>query len=550
MATTNRRDFTRTMGLGGLGLVAAGCGTGQQTLRAGTRDSTRRPNVVLILADDMGFSDAGCYGGDVRTPTLDALAARGLRFTRHYSTGRCWPSRACLLTGYYAQHVRRDGLPGIKRGTRPAWAPLLPALLKPLGYRSYHSGKWHIDGKPEDNGFARSWGRHRRGCDWDRFFSSKRWKEDGVTAPVKQNEPYYSTVAIADHAIRCLKLHKKDHAGDPFFQYVAFYAPHFPLHALKKDIEAYEGYYRPGWDAMREKRLARMKEMGIVDCGLSARHPEITPHWNLPAEKLKQRIGPGEAARAVAWESLTDEQKRFQARKMAIHAAMISRMDAEIGRIVQQLKDMGAYENTLILFASDNGASAEQIIRGDGHDTSAPPGSAKSYLCLGPGWSTCANTPFRLHKHWNHEGGTASPLIAHWPAGIASGGGLRHDPSHFIDIAPTILDLAGGSWPETCRDKAVPRHPGTSLVPAFATDGALGKRTLWWAHQGNKAIRIGDWKLVSRSHNDNAWELYNLSDDRCEQNDLSAKYPEKVAAMAKQWQAVGDGFRRDLKKST
>lgn len=508
-----------------------------------------KPNVVLIMADDMGFSDAGCYGGEIRTPNLDALAAGGLRFTQHYSTARCWPSRACIQTGYYAQQIRRDRAASIRMGNRPAWAPLLPDRLRPLGYHCYHSGKWHIDGTPKENGFERSWGRHRTGCDWDRFFASGLWEEDGVKAPGdRTGEGYYSTIAIADHAIQCLKLHRKHHGVAPFFSYVAFYSPHFPLHALQKDIDTYRNAYQEGWDVMRRRRWERMTNMGIVRCPLSERDEKIIPSWNLKPEKLKEQIGPGEAPFAVAWNTLTDGQKEFQATKMAIHAAMITRMDMEIARIVQQLRDMDAYDNTLILFASDNGASAEQIIRGDMHDKSALPGSAKSYLCLGPGWSTVANTPLRLHKHWNHEGGISSPLIVHWPKGITAKGELRHAPSHFIDIAPTIVQLAGGSWPQTRNGVSVPPTPGISLVPAFTKDAAVHHETLWWCHCGNQAIRMGDWKLAMRVGS-KKWELYNLKTDRCEMNDLAAEHPDKAKELAQRWQNILDGFVEDLSAS-
>ena len=299
-----------------------------------------KPNILLIMADDMGYSDSECYGGDVRTPNLAKLAADGLRFTQHYSTGRCWPSRACVLSGYYAQQIRRDRVEGIKMGNRPAWAKLLPDMLKGAGYKSYHTGKWHIDGKPKDAGFDRSWGGEKSGCDWDRFFNSGRWTEDGVSAPVKEGESYYSTVAIADHTIGCLKLHKEKHAHKPFFQYTAFYSPHFPLHAMQKDIDTYRETYLEGWDVTRERRWKRMKKMGIINCDLSDRMTDVIPGWNLSGEQLKERIGPGEAPKAVAWEELSDEQKKFQATKMAIHAAMVGRMDIEIGRIVKQLKEM------------------------------------------------------------------------------------------------------------------------------------------------------------------------------------------------------------------
>ena len=537
MRITRREFIKSTAGTLGLGVLPG--------LTAGRAWAERvsKPNILFILADDMGYSDSECYGGDVRTPNLSALAAGGLRFTEHYSTGRCWPSRACILTGYYAQQIRRDRMAGVKLGSRPKWAPLLPELLKSYGYSSYHSGKWHIDGSPLEGGFERSWGGEKSGCDWDRFFDSKPWKEDGVSAPVKPGEDYYSTVAIADHAIQCLKLHKKQYGDRPFFQYVAFYSPHFPLHALQQDIASYRDAYIEGWDVTRQRRWERMREIGIVNCALSERDTDIFPSWNLKPEQLAERIGAGEAARAVAWDTLTDEQKRFQATKMAIHAAMITRMDMEIGRVVRQLKEMGAYENTLILFASDNGASAEQIIRGDGHDPAAAMGSAKSYLCLGPGFSTAANTPFRLHKHWNHEGGISSPLIAHWPAGIGARGEFRHEPSHFIDIAPTILELAGA---KTARG-AGPSRPGRSLIPVFKKDGALGERTLWWCHSGNRAIRLGDWKLSAKGGKEGKWELYDLRVDRCEMNDLGLKYPAKVEQLARRWEDIADDFREDLK---
>ena len=337
-------------------------------------------------------------------------------------------------------------------------------------------------------------------------------------------------------------------ANAPFFQYVAFYSPHFPLHALKDDIAAYEGHYDEGWDVIRRRRWERMREMGLIHCPLPPRDEDVIPGWNLKPKELEKRIGKGEAPFAVAWDGLTDEQKEFQARKMAIHAAMISRMDTEIGRILGQLKSMGAYDNTLILFASDNGASAEQIIRGDGHDKSAPPGSAKSYLCLGPGWATAANTPHRLHKHWNHEGGISSPLIAHWPSGIKAKGELRHDPCHFIDVAPTFVDLAGGSWQNKLADGTpAPPTPGLSLAPAFAADGTVHHDALWWCHSGNRAIRVGDWKLVQRKRR-GKWELYDLTTDRAETNNLAEEHPEKVKAMAAKWQEILDGFVRDLKK--
>jgi arylsulfatase len=487
----------------------------------------------------MGFSDAGCYGGEIATPNLDRLAASGLRFTQMYSTGRCWPSRACILTGYYAQQVRMDP----PKGRLPAWCRLAPHYLGPLGYRCYHDGKWHIRGAPKpvaDGGFDHSY--HL--ADQDRFFSPRRhWRDDRPLAPVSPDSGYYATTAIADRAIRRLKDHARRHADRPFFHYLAFTCPHFPLHALKEDIARYRTRYAKGWDAVRTARWQRMRDMGLVNCKLSALQGDIKPGWNLPEAQLRKRIGPGEVARAVPWAGLTDEQKAFQATKMAIHAAMIDRMDREIGRVLGQLKAMGAYENTVVLFVSDNGASAEQIIRGDKHDPAAPAGSWRSYLCLGPGWSTAANTPLRLHKSWVHEGGIASPFIVHWPAGLPARGELRHNPGHFVDLLPTILELAGGGALKTWRGLAVPPFAGRSLVPALTKDGSVRHEFLYFHHSGNRAIRVGDWKLVSAGRR-GPWELYDLRTDRCESRDLAARHPEKVRELSAAWQRHETEFRR------
>ena len=501
----------------------------------------KQPNFLLIVADDMGFSDAGCYGGEIQTPNLDRLASGGLRFTQFYNTARCWPSRASILTGYYAQQVRRDAIPGLGGGVigqRPAWARLLPELLNPLGYRSYHSGKWHIDGKVLAGGFDHSYSLN----DHDRHFNPKQHTlDDRPLPPVKPGSGYYSTTAIAQHAIGMLSEHQVQHSHQPFFLYLAFTSPHFPLHALPQDIALYQDRYRAGWDALRLERFGRMRSMGIVNCSLSLLEPAIIPSWNLAEDKLREQSGPGEIGHAVPWDSLTAEQKQFQPIKMALHAAMIHRMDIEIGRVLDQLKAMGAFDNTVIFFLSDNGASAEQIIRGDLHDRTAPPGSAKTYLSIGPGWSSAANTPLRLHKSWVHEGGISTPLIVHWPQGIRARGELRSNPGHLIDLAPTILDLAGGKWPATLDGKPIPPPPGKSLVPAFTKDDSVVHDYLWWYHDGNRAIRIGDWKLVA--DHQNAAELYNLSVDRSESKNLAATYPEKAREFDQVWAKHLEEFR-------
>jgi arylsulfatase len=501
---------------------------------AGAANLAKRPNVLILLADDLGFSDIGCYGGEIETPNLDRLATGGLRFTQFYNTARCWPSRAALLTGYYAQQVRRDTLPGIQsggRGQRPAWAPLIPELLRPLGYRSYHSGKWHVDGEVLSGGFDRSYSLE----DHNRLFTPhNHTRNDMPLEPVASGANYYATTAIAEHAIECLREHAAEHVDQPFFSYVAFTVPHFPLHALQRDIDRYRNKYLAGWDKIQTARGKRINELGIVAFAPAAMEPQVGPPYAFAA--VLEQLGPGEVNRPVPWNSLTDRQRAFQAQKMAIHAAMVDRMDQEIGRIIAQLEAMEQLQNTLILFASDNGASAEMMVRGDGHDQSAPPGSAATFMCLGPGWSSVANTPFRRHKTWVHEGGISTPLVVHWPAGASAKNELRHDPAHLVDILPTVLELAGGKLPTEWNGIKVPEKPGTSLVPAFANDRALGQRTLWWLHEENRAVRVGNWKLVSEKRRGH-WELYDLSKDRCETHDLGAEYPDKVSELNAAWQA-------------
>lgn len=512
----------------------------------GASPPAKQPNVVFILADDMGYSDLGCYGGEISTPNLDSLADNGLRFTQMYNTARCWPSRGALLTGYYAQQIHRDKLPGVPGGgvggVRPQWAPMLPAFLKTAGYRCYHSGKWHLDGKALDNGFDHSFLMNNHG---DYFSPAGNLIDDKPQTPKPDEKGYYATIAIADHAIEHLKDHAANHSDQPFFQYVAFIAPHFPLHALPEDIAKYRDKYLNGWDAMREARYGRQQKMGMVNTTLSPLERNIGPPYAFP--NMVEKFGAGEVNRPIPWSELTEEQRHFQATKMAIHAAMVDRMDQEIGRIIAQLKMMKAFENTIIFFASDNGASAEMMIRDGGHDPAAPAGSAKTYLCLGPGFSSAANTPFRRHKTWVHEGGISTSLIAHWPAGISAKGELRHTPGHFVDIVPTVLELAGIQKPKQWKGEPIPDAPGLSLVPAFAKDVTIPRESFWWLHEGNRALRMGDWKLVAAKGD--PWELYDLRTDRAEQINLAAKMPDKVSEMERIWQEQTDRITALARKS-
>jgi len=489
----------------------------------------KRPNFLVIVADDMGFSDAGCYGGEISTPNLNALGANGVRFTQHYSTGRCWPSRACILTGNYYQQVPQVSADG----SLPDWGRPVPHYLRALGYRSYHSGKWHVNQFPmpvAHGGFHRSY--YIR--DYNHNFAVKEHSlDDEPLPPIKPDSGYYSSTAIATHAVTFLRKHAHQQSDRPFFLYLAFIAPHFPLHAPQEDIAFYRGKYDCGWDSIRSARLQRLQEAGTVNCELSPRQPGTKPRGNLSVEELVDRIGPGEAAKAVSWRSLTAEQQAFQARKMEIHAAMVHRLDRESGRVIDQIKAMGQWENTVALFVSDNGASAEQIIRGDGHDRNAVPGSGESYLCLGPGWSTASNTPFRYHKSWVHEGGVASPLIVHWPGGIQARGELRHAPSHFVDIVPTLLEWAGWKGDPDWKGRGSPPLAGVSLARAIREDRDTERDFIFFRHIGHRALRVGKWKLVAVHHG--KWELYDMKSDRSELHNLAGKYPGRVKRMAAIW---------------
>ena len=489
------------------------------------------------MADDLGYSDIGCYGSEIQTPHLDALAAGGLRFTDFYNTARCWPTRAALLTGYYAQQVRRDAFPGIKgggtQGTRPAWAPLLPVALKPQGYRSYHSGKWHVDNKPLAAGFDRSYWLEDGGRN---FHPKSHFADDVKLPPVPPGTGYYSTTYITEQAISHLQDHAQHHATQPFFQYVAYVAPHFPLHALPEDIAKYKETYRPGWDVIRAQRWKKMREIGLVAGELSPVEREVGSPYPFP--KYRDAFGPHEVNRPILWTELTPAQQEFQATKMAIHAAMVDRIDQEIGRLLKQIRDMGQWDNTIVMFLSDNGCSAEMMVRDDGHDPAAAPGSAATHLCLGPGWSTVSNTPFRRHKTWVHEGGIATPLIVHGPHIVSTTAPLRHEPGHVIDLWPTLTGLAGLG--EVPVPEGAPARPGVPLN--FGPQHASPERELWWAHEGHRAIRIGHWKLVAAKNE--PWELYDLHTDRAEQKNLAAQNPDKVRELTALWEQRSQEFQQ------
>jgi arylsulfatase A-like enzyme len=499
-----------------------------------------RPNMVFILADDMGHSDPGCYGAEIlETPNIDELAAGGLRFTQFYNTGRCWPTRTSLLSGYYPHQVLSDPMPGVDYNSpavKPVTQKWLPSLLKEQGYHCYHSGKWHIVRRVPENiqlshtevGFDRSYhtedGRHLR---------PRHLWEDGreIALPVP-GEEYEASVAIVDHAIKYLEEHKQNHGEDPFFEYIAFIAPHFPLQALQRDIDRYREKFLMGWDSLRVLRAENRKELGFEVHEVYPLEPERFAPWNLSPEELVAQIDPDETGRAVPWDQLSREQQEFQATKMAIHAAMVTRMDQEIGRYMKALEKLGYLENTIVFFCSDNGASTEIMNRADKHTMGATAGSADTYLCLGPGWSSAANTPFRLHKTWVHEGGIATPLVVHWPAGIRQGNAFRSMPAHIVDIAPTLLELAGAD-PEALSASA--EAPGRSLVPFLDRDLVIPRAPLFFHHENKKALRHGDWKITTIEEG-GEWELYNLAEDRGETRNLAREEPDKLQELVSLWE--------------
>ncbi len=515
-----------------------------------SKEEAPPPHVVFILADDMGYSDLGSYGAEIiRTPNLDRLAENGLRFTNFYNTGRCWPTRNSLMSGYYPHQVLSDPLEGMDyrqtevRAVNETW---LPSLLQEAGYRCYHSGKWHlIRHFPEhyqyshsEVGFNHSYrtqdGRHLR--------PRQLWEDGKEIGLPGTDEEYEASLAIVDHAVKYLEEHHRDHPGTPFFQYIAFIAPHFPLQALQEDIDLYREKFLIGWDTIRDLRAENRQQLGFSTHGLHPLEPERFAPWNLTPEELKDQIDLHETGRAVSWDELTPRQQQFQAMKMAIHAAMITRMDREVGRYLEALERLGYLENTVVFFCSDNGASTEIMNRAEKHLIGSVPGSADSYLCLGPGWSTAANTPFRLHKTWVHEGGIAAPLIVHWPGGIHQGGAFRKVPSHIIDIAPTILELAGSN-PGHLDGRAT--HPGISLAPCLREDRMTERPPIFFHHEKKKALRHGNWKITTIEEN-GEWELYDLSADRGETRDLSSTRPDKLEELVGLWEQQRSEIARQL----
>jgi arylsulfatase A-like enzyme len=540
-----RRDFLKALGLGAAALSVPGprvWGEGR-----------KRPNIILIMSDDMGFSDIGCYGSEIDTPNLDGLAAGGLRFTHFHNTARCCPTRASLQTGLYPHqagigHMMEDtGYPAY-RGDLNDRCVTIAEVLRPAGYRTYMTGKWHVTHYMNKDGPKHNWPLQRG---YERYYGTIQGagnyydpatlcRDNTYITPYNDTdykpEVYYYTNAISDNAARYVREHCEQSPDKPFFMYVAFTAAHWPMHALPEDVAKYKGKYDKGYGYYRRQRFERLKELGLI-------HKD----WDLSPQ-------------AGDWEGF--ENKQWEARCMEVYAAMVDCMDQGIGRIVAELKKQGALDNTLIFFLQDNGGCAETMGRGAninarwvaavkdpqpmGPDELQPkhappmqtrdgrpvrggpdvmPGPADTYIAYGRNWANVSNTPFREYKHWVHEGGTSTPLICHWPAGIPARGALCHEPGHLIDIMATCVDVAGASYPKQRSGQPVQPMEGVSLVPTFAGK-SLVERPIFWEHEGNRAVRQGKWKLVSK--HPGGWELYDMDTDRTEMHDLAAKHPEKV----------------------
>ncbi len=502
--------------------------------------SAERPNIVVLFADDMGFSDIGCFGSEIETPNLDRLAENGLRYTHFYNTGRCCPSRASILTGLYPHqadigHMAGDlGVKGY-RDRLSFNAVTLAEVLGDAGYHTIMSGKWHLgwrdEGSPTARGFQKFYGT--RGY-IDSYYTTVARTEmylgDKMVIPVtehpvnhlKPDEEWYTTDVFTDYALHFIdEVREQD--DKPFFLYLAYNAPHFPLHGKPEDTAKYRGKYKEGWNRFRQDRYRKLVELGI-----------IKDHWGLSDLDVK------------AWDALTDEQRDDMDFKMALFAGIIDRLDQNIGRVVAHLGKIGELDNTLIVFLSDNGGTKETGLFGIKGETN----TVKNYeewakvggwtSSYGQGWANLSNTPFRRYKRENHEGGTSAPFIAHWPAGIKAKGELRHQVAHLIDLMPTFVDVSGASYPEEFRGKKIQPMEGMSLKDSFGSEETRS-RTLYWEHEGNRAIREGDWKLVGTR--EGPWELYDMSKDRTELDNLAESQPDKFSALAAKWDAWADNVR-------
>ncbi len=494
-----------------------------------------RPNIVLIVVDDMGYSDIGCYGGEIETPNIDRLAAEGMRFSRFYNNAVCMPTRASILTGLYPHQVGA----GNKARLVETGNVTIAEVLQQAGYNTFMSGKWHNGSRPGmlplDRGFRKYWGllsgssnyfnpglrrqgepepAHKRPGD------TRPWGEDDkIIHPFTPEDPdFYATDAFTERAVQFLDKYGKE--DRPFFLYLAYTAPHFPIQARPKEIEKYRGKYLIGWDELRRRRFECQLQLGLAEkrWGLSERD-ELAPRWDDVGNKEE-------------WDL-----------KMAVYAAMIDRMDQGIGLVLNKIRELNREENTLVIFLSDNGGCAEHI----DCTPDVPPGPINSYKTVDAPWANASNTPFRRFKAFDHEGGIATPCVMHWPKGITGKGRICHEVAHVMDLMPTFVELAGAMYPKEHKGHKVLPMEGRSLVPAMQGKAMGDREPIFWEFQGCRAVLAGRWKLVTQGparnhinvpigHGHDKWELYDIEADRCELHDLAKQYPEKVAELDALWQ--------------
>ncbi len=512
-----------------------------------TAQTASRPNIVIILADDMGFSDIGCYGSEIPTPNLDALAKGGLRFTQFHNTARCSPTRAALLTGLNPHQAGMGTLAEDPGKQAPAHAALgyrevlgrdsvtLAEVLRPAGYHTYMAGKWHLgyhgqEKWPLARGFEHFYGIISGAASYHRPTGGRGLTLDNTPLPSPDEKNYYTTDAFTDHALRFVSEQKEK---NPFFLYLAFNAPHWPLHARDEDIAKFVGRYRTGWDQLREQRFARQRELGVVPATAT-----LSPR--------------DEAVRA--WSALTPEQQTQLDYRMAVYAAQVHRLDYNIGRLVDLLRSRGQLDNTLLFFLSDNGACAEPYDDLGGGDFTAinQPGAAGSGgkhigtggSSYGTGWANASNTPFRRYKSRLHQGGIATPLIAHWPAGLKTKpGALTATVGYLTDFMPTIVEVSGASYPREFAGQPIQPSVGRSLAPVFHGADLPADRWLYWEQYDNKAVRHGAWKAVQPAEKNSPWELYDLATDPTELRDQSAAQPALLRELTTAWDTWANTHR-------
>jgi len=504
-------------------LVAFASCKSENEQQVAVNQDVSKPNVILILADDMGFSDLSCYGGEIPTVNIDKLADNGMRFTQMYNAARCCPTRASLLTGLYPHQAGMGGMinkPGkVPEGPYQGYlsknSMTIAEVLKESNYYTVSSGKWHVGEErphwPTDRGFDNYYGLVSGAAN---YFDITKTKQEGrvrhfaidSTEYMPPKEGFYMTNAITENAVKFLQKAKTQ--NQPFFMYLAYTAPHWPLHALEEDIDLFKGKYMKGWDELREERYDRMIEMGIIDKNWieSERNEEVTP-----------------------WDELSQEQKERMDLLMSIYAAQVYRMDQGIGEIMKQVEMMGEKDNTIVIFLSDNGGSSEygpfgHDFWGNFWDGDARPGSGESYHSYGSLWANLSNAPFRYYKKDTYEGGIATPFIVSWPNHIENEGSISHHIGHINDVMTTICDITGTKYPETYKGNNITPMPGKSFAQVLKSIDQKESDPIFWEHVGNRAVRHGDWKLVAKKGA--PWELYNLREDRTETINLFEKNKE------------------------